>query len=84
MAKKLQRRKTTHPSINQVTAFNQSGVTPNSAVEAAIPAGGTLKKASDTLNGADKYQSVKNDLKLSLIVGAGIFALMAILYFVLH
>ena len=84
MPKKLQGRKTRHQSITPKNPASQSIIESNQPKEIVSPDDKIFSKASSAITEAERYKYVKGDLKRSLIVGAAMFALMVILYFVIR
>ena len=83
MAKKLQKKRTKTPAFRNAKVITPvipaQKIAPETGFTTKVPGKTTL-----VLTEAEKFTYVKYDIKRSLIIGAGIFALMAILYFFLR
>jgi hypothetical protein len=82
MARKLQKRKTRNQTPVRLNTTPPNAIGTGTAAKAAFPVEISTKTATQ-LSENENLQYIKSDLKRSLIIAAGIFALMAILYFFL-
>lgn len=82
MARKSQRRKNQNLLHVPLNSVSQKAIAHNMATD-ATSLNKVVSKTIPALNEKGKFQYIKSDLKWSLGIAAGIFALMIILYFLL-